>query len=87
MSEAKAGHASARGAAHNASVEAHDFVPKKAGRPEWPPALFAQRYREALAATEPPHTAERLAANFRRLDGSLGIEPDSLRRLKRKHRT
>jgi hypothetical protein len=79
--------AEATATAHNASVETHDFIPKHPGRPGWPRDLFHQRYREAVEATEPPHTIERLAANFHRLDGSLGIEPDSLRRLKRQHRT
>lgn len=82
---AQAGTAAATAQAHSARVEAHDFVPVGPGRPKWPPGLFAQRFSEAEAATTPPRTTERVAANFERLDGARGIDPSSLRRPKRQH--
>ena len=84
---AHAGTGDAVAQAHGPAVEGHDFPPKRPGRPKWPPGLFAERYREAYAATTPPRTIERVAPNFRRLDGGHGIDPSSLRRLRRQHRT
>lgn len=55
------------------------------GRPRWDKALLRSRYDEARRATEPPVTPGSIAANFRRLDGTRGIEPDSLARLLRQH--
>ncbi len=61
-------------------------TPGRRGRPAWSSELFRQHYREAVDATKPPRTPGRIAANFRRLDGLLGIEPDSLARLRRRFR-
>ena len=58
---------------------------RKPGRPRWPRTLFRSRLAEAIEVTDPPRTTERVAANFRRLDGTTGIDPASLRRLLRKH--
>jgi hypothetical protein len=54
------------------------------GRPKWPHDLLRTRYREAVAATEPPRTVAALAAHFRALDGTMGVTPDHLRELRRK---
>lgn len=87
MSKPQAGPASVGAAAHNATVETHDFVPRRPGRPPWTRELFIERYREALAATAPPQTNARVADNFRKLDGEVGADPDYLRKLKRRYRT
>lgn len=55
------------------------------GRPGWTDSLFQERYDEALAATTGRPTWANVAANFVRLDDSTGIEPDSLRKLHRRH--
>jgi hypothetical protein len=55
------------------------------GRPGWTQELFQARWREATEATGQPRTFERVAPNFRRLDGSLDIDPDHLRKLFKEH--
>jgi len=72
-------------AAESAGSEPPPPKPRRVGRPGWSPSLFHERYRDAVTATNPPRTPARIAANFRRLDDSLGIEPDSLARLRRRH--
>ncbi|MEJ7747896.1 MAG: hypothetical protein WKF56_01255 [Candidatus Limnocylindrales bacterium] len=59
---------------------------RTSGRPPWRRSTFAERYQEAVDATPEPQTDTTVAANFRGLgkDGTLGIEPDSLARLRRK---
>lgn len=59
---------------------------RTSGRPPWRRSTFFERYQEAVDATPEPRTDTTIAANFRRLgkDGTLGIEPDSLARLRRK---
>jgi hypothetical protein len=56
------------------------------GRPGWTKDVFWARYREAEAATGLPRTEATLAANFQALDGSIGVDADHLRRLRRKFR-
>jgi len=56
----------------------------RAGRPAWSKELFHRRYDEAVDATEAPRTPARVADHLRRLDGSRGIEPESLARLLRR---
>lgn len=51
------------------------------GRPPWTAQLFWGRYREAAARARPPHTYDALAPHFERLDGTVGTEPDYLRKL------
>ena len=55
--------------------------PRGRGRPSWPPQVFQRHWREACAVTEPPWTYEKVAANFRLLDGSPGTDPNHLRKL------
>lgn len=59
---------------------------RRPGRPGWDPATFWRHYRDAEAATPEPRTEEDIADRFVRLDGTVGIDPDSLRRLRREHR-
>lgn len=58
-------------------------APRGPGRPAWDPTEFWSRYEEAVAATRPPITAARIAEHFVQLDGTKGIDPDHLRKLKR----
>ncbi len=57
-----------------------------AGSP-WPFAtpgtaeLFWTAYREAVARVKPPHTYDAVAPHFERRDGTVGTEPDYLRKL------
>lgn len=61
-------------------------APRKPGRPGWTRELVVERYAEARAATTPPHSLADIAAAFRRLDGTIGMEPDSLAKRLRKYR-
>lgn len=54
------------------------------GRPGWTRSLFSQRLREAESAASPNRTPAAIADKFRALDGTTGIDPDSLGRLRRK---
>lgn len=57
------------------------------GRPGWTASLYRQRRRDAEKLTPEPRTETAIAANFRGLNGAageLGIDPDSLARLRRK---
>jgi hypothetical protein len=58
------------------------------GRPSWTRQLFDDRLAEALARTRDPQTDDAIAKNFRGLnsDGSVGIDTDSFRKLRRKRR-
>jgi hypothetical protein len=56
----------------------------KAGRPGWTPELFAARYRAARERATPPHTYRSVAAHFVMLDGTVGADPDHLRKLVRR---
>jgi hypothetical protein len=54
------------------------------GRPGWAPDVFLEHWREAVDATPSPYTFGAVAANFRQLDGALGIDPEYLRRLRKR---
>ena len=58
---------------------------RRAGRPPWTRSLFRARLAEATEATPEPRTDGRIAEHFRglRQDGAIGIEPESLARLRR----
>lgn len=56
-------------------------IRRRRGRPPWTAQLFWGRYREAVARVKPPHTYDALAPHFERLDGTIGTEPDYLRKL------
>lgn len=58
---------------------------RTAGRPGWTRERFWTHYRDAVARTDPPHTRASIATHFEMLDGVMGIEPDSLRRLVRRY--
>lgn len=65
------------------NVRPHDepAVRRGRGRPPWTADLFWSRYREAVARARAPHTYDALAPHFERLDGTVGTEPDYLRKL------
>jgi hypothetical protein len=75
----------ARGAARAARDSAID-PPRPRGRPPWTAEKFQTSWRKALAATPGSPTNERLAPNFKALDGHRGVSPDYLRRLRRRFR-
>jgi hypothetical protein len=56
----------------------------RAGRPGWTPELFGARYRAARERATPPHTYRSVAAHFVMLDGTVGADPDHLRKLVRR---
>jgi hypothetical protein len=56
----------------------------RAGRPGWTPQLFAARYRAARERATPPYTYRSVAAHFVMLDGTVGADPDHLRKLVRR---
>jgi hypothetical protein len=56
-------------------------VTRRPGRPGWTPELFAARYQAALRRAAPPHTYQAIADQFEMLDGSVGTDPDHLRKL------
>lgn len=55
------------------------------GRPGWTRALFATRYQAARDRATPPHTYRSIAAHFEMLDGSVGADPDHLRKLVKRY--
>lgn len=55
----------------------------KGGRPAVSPELNLERYEEAVRATPKPRSQEAIAANFRRMDGRIGVSPRYLRRVLR----
>jgi len=57
---------------------------RNAGRPGWTRERFWTHYSDAVGRTDPPHTNASIAAQFEMLDGVMGIEPDSLRKLVRR---
>jgi hypothetical protein len=75
-----------RGSAHaaNRDVDAAAVDPPRAGRPGWTPQLFAARYQAAKARATPPYTYRSIAAHFVMLDGTVGADPDHLRKLVRR---
>jgi hypothetical protein len=54
---------------------------RRPGRPGWTRELFAARYQAALRRAAPPHTYQAIADQFEMLDGSVGTDPDHLRKL------
>ena len=62
--------ASVTAEAHPATVETHNFTPRRPGRPGWTEEQFIRHYRDALETTTPPQTNDRIAANFRALNGN-----------------
>ena len=64
--------------------EAVSDLARGSGRPGWTPAVFWEHWREALAEAAPSHRFADVAANFRALDGNIGIDPEHLRKLVRR---
>jgi hypothetical protein len=60
-------------------------VARRPGRPAWTAELFAARYQAALQRATPPHTYQSIADQFEMLDGSVGTDPDHLRKLIRRY--
>lgn len=58
-----------------------DVPPSQPGRPPASREFNLERYEEALRATPEPRRQEALAANFRRMDGRVGVSPRYLRRI------
>jgi hypothetical protein len=56
------------------------------GRPAWTRALFEGRWEKAYALTEEPRTIPNVAVWFEALDGTVGIDPEYLRDLRRRWR-
>lgn len=57
------------------------------GRPAWTPELFSERYGEALARSEAPHTFRSIAQHFLTLDGNRGTDAEYVRKLARRFGT
>ncbi len=70
--------------ATSSETEATGVRARNAGRPGWTREPFWTHYRDAVARTDPPPTNASIAAHFEMLDGVMGIEPDSLRKLVRR---
>lgn len=58
---------------------------RRPGRPAWTADLFAARYEAALERATPPHTYQSIADQFETLDGSIGTDPDHLRKLMKRY--
>jgi hypothetical protein len=58
---------------------------RRPGRPGWTQELFWARYREAVARAAVPHTYQSIADQFETLDGSLGADPDHVRKLLKRY--
>lgn len=55
------------------------------GRPGWTRDLFSTRYQAALDRATPPYTHQSIADQFEMLDGSIGADPDHLRKLLKRY--
>ena len=55
------------------------------GRPGWTSELFSTRYQAALDRATPPYTHQSIADQFEMLDGSVGPDPDHLRKLLKRY--
>ena len=63
------------------------LAPRKPGRPGWTRRLFDERWESANRLAEEPKTIPHVADHFGAFDGTVGIDPDHLRRLvRRRHR-
>lgn len=58
---------------------------RRPGRPAWTSELFAARYQAALSRATPPYTYQSIADQFEMLDGSIGADPDHLRKLMKRY--
>jgi acetoin utilization deacetylase AcuC-like enzyme len=54
------------------------------GRPAWTGAVFDEHWAAAVAETAPPHKIADVALAFRALNGDVGVDPEHLRRLRRR---
>jgi hypothetical protein len=57
---------------------------RRRGRPSWTSDLFWTHWHAAVEATARPESLGDVAANFRTMDGSTGIDPDYLGKLYRR---
>lgn len=55
------------------------------GRPGWTSDLFSTRYQAALDRATPPYTHRSIADQFEMLDGTVGADPDHLRKLLKRY--
>ena len=60
-------------------------VARGPGRPGWTSELFSTRYQAALDRATPPYTHQSIADQFEMLDGSVGPDPDHLRKLLKRY--
>jgi len=65
---------------------AERLAPQNAGRPKYRRGPFDERFERAFALAEEPKTNANIAAHFEGLDGTVGIDPEYLRSLRRKRR-
>jgi hypothetical protein len=62
------------------------LAPRKPGRPGWTRRLFEEHWEAASRLTKEPKTIPNVADHFEALDGTSGIDSESLRVLVRRHR-
>jgi hypothetical protein len=55
------------------------------GRPGWTSDLFSTRYQAALDRATRPYTHQSIADQFEMLDGTVGADPDHLRKLLKRY--
>ncbi len=60
-------------------------VARRPGRPGWTSELFSTRYQAAQGGATLPHTYQSIADQFEMLDGSVGTDPDHLRKLMKRY--
>lgn len=58
---------------------------RRPGRPGWTSELFCARYAAARDRATPPYTYQSIADQFETLDGSVGADPDHLRKLMKRY--
>ena len=62
-----------------------DSAARRPGRPGWTSDLFSARYQVARDRATPPYTYQSIADQFETLDGSVGADPDHLRKLMKRY--
>ncbi len=62
------------------------LAPRKPGRPPWTRELFEEHWERAYGLTKKPKTIPRVAAHFKTLDGYPEIDPETLSRLRLRHK-
>ena len=81
----ESGHEPARAEAADAEPADRRSAARGPGRPGWTSELFSTRYQAALDRATPPYTYRSIAGQFETLDGSVGADPDHLRKLVKRY--